>query len=224
VTGSPVIRNSHAIKREKKGAGSAISALPPREFTASSDRGHFDQGANYPVALACSNHSRDALRCQPERSETRNTAGDLVGGTGTSTTGKTPAKKYGAGESQKNDAPAFEVAAMNPKTTVRRGHFPPPSPCSFRCDFRVQVAPDSGRTLGRDGRNFLGVRIAAVTYLVRHLWRTNHGARTQENQAATMACSAPYALHRRQVSTLTFLLLFSTCGGRPQGLSATGCV
>jgi len=67
-----VTRNSHAIKRDKKGAGSAISATSPREFAASSDRGQIDK-------VAGSAHSRDALLCQPEGSENRSTAGGISG-------------------------------------------------------------------------------------------------------------------------------------------------
>lgn len=75
-----MIRNSHATGREKKGAGSAISAVPAPRVRDKCQPATLRQGAAVvPVALACSNHSQDALRCQPKKSKTDDTAGGISG-------------------------------------------------------------------------------------------------------------------------------------------------
>ena len=91
-------------------------------------------------------------------------------------------------------------------------------------DFRSERCPGSEAIFMKGERNFLGARTAPVTFMVRRLWRTNHAAPTQDYLVETKAYLASYATHRRQVSKDTFFLLFSTSGGRPQGLTPTGCV
>jgi hypothetical protein len=75
-----VILNSHAIKREKRGAGSVITAVPAPRVRGNFQPATHRQGpAVVSVALACSTHRRDAFRCQPETSKTGNTAGGIFG-------------------------------------------------------------------------------------------------------------------------------------------------
>ncbi len=104
------------------------------------------------------------------------------------------------------------------------GGFSEPVRIGSRDGFQSERCPGSEAIFMTGERNFWGARIAPVTFMVRRLWRTNHAAPTQDYLVETMAYLASYATHRRQVSKDTFFLLFSTSGGRPQGLTPTGCV
>ena len=73
-------RDSHAIAREKKGAGSAISATSPREFATSANRQRFDRELPlFRSRLSVHTIARMPSAANRRFQKTGDTAGDILG-------------------------------------------------------------------------------------------------------------------------------------------------